>query len=284
MIADIRLRRFDMKTLKAGSVVVLIGKRETGKSFLVRDILYNHKDIPIGTIISGTEGANSFYSHMIPSIYIYGEYEPQIIDNVIKRQVLVRNEMKKEVAMRGQTNIDPRAFLILDDCLYDASWTKDKNVRSLFMNGRHYNETFIITMQYCMGIPPSLRTNVDFVFILRENLINNRKKLYEQYAGMFPSFDIFCQVMDQCTENYECLVIHNNAKSNKLEDQVFWYKAKEVHFKMCSTEMWNMQSLEDQRKLEGLGVNDNDDDEKYDAGVFAKKKNNPRINVKKSNY
>ena len=134
MIADIRLRRFDMKTLKAGSVVVLIGKRETGKSFLVRDILYNHKDIPIGTIISGTEGANSFYSHMIPSIYIYGEYEPQIIDNVIKRQVLVRNEMKKEVAMRGQTNIDPRAFLILDDCLYDASWTKDKNVRSLFMN------------------------------------------------------------------------------------------------------------------------------------------------------
>ena len=38
MIADIRLRKFDMKTLKAGSVVVLIGKRETGKSFLVRDI------------------------------------------------------------------------------------------------------------------------------------------------------------------------------------------------------------------------------------------------------
>ena len=30
--------------------------------------------------------------------------------------------------------------------------------------------------------------------------------------------------MDQCTENYECLVINNNAKSNKLTDQVFWYK------------------------------------------------------------
>ena len=239
MIADIRLRKFDMKTLKAGSVVVLIGKRETGKSFLVRDILYNNKDMPIGTIISGTEGANSFYSHMIPSIYIYGEYEPQIIDNVIKRQILVRKEMKKEVAMRGHTNIDPRAFLILDDCLYDASWTKDKNVRSLFMNGRHYNETFIITMQYCMGIPPSLRTNVDFVFLLRENLINNRKKLYEQYAGMFPSFDIFCQVMDQCTENYECIVIHNNAKSNKLEDQVFWYKASDHEdFRVGAEEYW----------------------------------------------
>ena len=37
---------------------------------------------------------------------------------------------------------------------------------------------------------------------------------------------MFFQVMDQCTENYECLVINNNAKSNKLEDQVFWYKAE----------------------------------------------------------
>ncbi len=42
---------------------------------------------------------------------------------------------------------------------------------------------------------------------------------------MFPTFEMFCQVMDQCTENFECLVVNNNAKSNKLEDQVFWYKA-----------------------------------------------------------
>ena len=276
MIADIRLRKFDMKTLKAGSVVVLIGKRETGKSFLVRDILYHNKDMPIGTIISGTEGANSFYSHMIPSIYIYGEYEPQIIDNVIKRQVLVRKEMKKEVAMRGHTNIDPRAFLILDDCLYDASWTKDKNVRSLFMNGRHYNETFINTMQYCMGIPPSLRTNVDFVFLLRENLINNRKKLYEQYAGMFPSFDIFCQVMDQCTENYECIVIHNNAKSNKLEDQVFWYKASDHEdFRVGAAEYWEYHTRNNDEQ---------DEDEHYqefDTRDPRARKRGARVNIHK---
>ena len=276
MIADIRLRKFDMKTLKAGSVVVLIGKRETGKSFLVRDILYHNKDMPIGTIISGTEGANSFYSHMVPSIYIYGEYEPQIIDNVIKRQVLVRKEMKKEVAMRGHTNIDPRAFLILDDCLYDASWTKDKNVRSLFMNGRHYNETFIITMQYCMGIPPSLRTNVDFVFILRENLINNRKKLYEQYAGMFPSFDIFCQVMDQCTENYECIVIHNNAKSNKLEDQVFWYKASDhEEFRVGAAEYWEYHTRNNDEQDE------DDHYQEFDTRDPRARKRGARVNIHK---
>ena len=98
---------------------------------------------------------------------------------------------------------------------------------------------FIITMQYVLGIPPILRTNVDYVFILRENIIQNRKKLYDAYAGMFPSLDIFHQVMDACTENFECLVVNNNAKSNKLVDQVFWYKAKEhKNFQIGSKCFW----------------------------------------------
>ena len=185
--------------------------------------------------------------------------------------------------INSNANIDPRLFLLLDDCIYDQSWVKDKNVRSLFMNGRHFKILFIITMQYALGIPPNLRTNVDFVFILRENFVNNRKRLYDHYAGMFPSFEMFCQVMDQCTENFECIVINNNAKSNKLEDQVFWYKAKESHFKMCNTEMWNMQSLEEKRLMNSIN-DEKDDEEVFDEGIFTKKKNNPKINVRKTNY
>lgn len=101
---------------------------------------------------------------------------------------------------------------------------RDKMMRLLFMNGRHWKIMLIITMQYPLGIPPSLRTNIDYVFILREPYIANRRRIFDNYAGMFPTFESFCQVMDQCTENYECLVINNNAKSNKLQDQVFGTK------------------------------------------------------------
>ena len=93
------------------------------------------------------------------------------------------------------------------------------------------------------NIPPVIDIdnlpNIDYVFILREPYITNRKRIYENYAGMFPTFESFCQVMDQCTENYECLVINNNAKSNKLTDQVFWYKA-EPHddFKIGAPSFW----------------------------------------------
>ena len=174
--------------------------------------------------------------------------------------------------INANVTVDPRLFLLLDDCIYDQSWVKDKNVRSLFMNGRHFKILFIITMQYALGIPPNLRTNVDYVFILRENFVNNRKRLYEHYAGMFPTFEMFCQVMDQCTENYECLVIDNSAKSNRLEDQVYWYKATEhPEYKIGAPEFWQHHNR-NYNKEYGVQRPDN---------PLAIAKKGPIINVKK---
>ena len=54
-----------------GPVIVLIGRRDTGKSFLVRDLLYYQQSIPIGTVISGTEEGNGFYSSHVPKLFIH---------------------------------------------------------------------------------------------------------------------------------------------------------------------------------------------------------------------
>jgi len=257
-----------------GPVVVLIGRRDTGKSFLVRDLLYYHQDIPIGTVISGTEEGNGFYGHMVPKLFIHNEYNTVIIENILKRQKQVLKQIKKEMETYKKSSIDPRAFVILDDCLYDNTWSRDKMMRLLFMNGRHWKIMLVITMQYPLGIPPALRTNIDYVFILREPYIANRRRIFENYAGMFPTFESFCQVMDQCTENYECLVIDNNAKSNKLQDQVYWYKADSHNdFRLGSKEFWELSK----------NMNSDDDDEAYDPDK-AKKRTGPRISVKKTKW
>ena len=274
---ELKLRRFDIRNIASDKVVVLIGKRDTGKSYLVRDLLYHQRDMPIGTVISPTEIANKFFGNIIPPIFIHEAYTPAVIDNVVKRQALIKKKINSQVALYGSSNIDPRAFLVLDDCLFDASWVKDKNIRLLFMNGRHYNMFFVITMQYPLGITPNLRTNIDYVFILRENLVSNRKRIYENYAGMFPTFDVFCQVMDQCTENYECLVINNNCKSNRLEEQVFWYRAEQHDdFRMGAQEFWKLNS-----ELADSGEND-DDGDPFDPASARKK--GPVISVKKALY
>jgi hypothetical protein len=276
----LELKKFDMKTISfkpnenKGPVIVLIGRRATGKSYLVKDILYYHQDIPIGTVISGTEAGNGFYSEHVPKLFIHDEYNTTIIENILQRQRTVLKVIKKEIETQKKSTIDPRAFVILDDCLYDATWTKDKMMRLLFMNGRHWKVMLVITMQYPLGIPPNLRTNIDYVFILREPYIANRKRIYENYAGMFPTFESFCQVMDQCTENYECLVVNNNAKSNKLQDLIFWYKAQpHPNFKLGSKEFWELSK----------NINSDDEDELYDPNARDKKKG-PKINVKKSKW
>ena len=278
MSTELELSKFNMQQISfrpdenKGPVVVLIGRRDTGKSYIVRDLLFHHQDIPIGTVISGTEAGNGFYSEHIPKLFIHDEYNTAIIENILKRQRQVLKQIKREIESYKKSNIDPRAFVILDDCLYDASWTRDKMMRLLFMNGRHWKIMLIITMQYPLGIPPNLRTNIDFVFILREPYIKNRRIIHENYAGMFPTFESFSQIMDQCTENYECLVINNNSKSNKLQDQIFWYRA-EPHgsFKLGSKEFWE------------LSKNINSDDEEMEAydPTANRKKNNVQISVKK---
>ena len=273
---SLELKKFDMKQISfkpdenKGPVVVLIGRRDTGKSFLVRDLLYYQQSIPIGTVISGTEEGNGFYGNHVPKLFIHNEYNTGIIENVLKRQRGVLKEIRKEQEMRRRSNIDPRTFLILDDCMYDASWTRDKMMRLLFMNGRHWKIMLIITMQYPLGIPPNLRTNIDYIFILRENIVSNRKRIYDNYAGMFPTFEVFCQVMDQCTENYECLVINNNAKSNKLDEQVYWYKANShPSFKIGADALW----------LHHKKFYNPDHEESND--FKSNKKNYQKINVKK---
>jgi hypothetical protein len=273
---SLELKKFDMRSItfkpdeNKGPVIVLIGRRDTGKSFLVEDLLYFHQDIPIGTVISGSEAANGFYSAHVPKLFIHDEYTPVLIENVIRRQRAVLMQVKEEIAKTGKRQIDPRAFVILDDCLYDQGWTKDKLMRMLFMNGRHWKVMLIITMQYPLGIGPNLRTNIDYVFILREPYMTNRKRIWENYASMFPTLESFSIVMDQTTQNFECLVINNNSKSNRIVDQIFWYKAeKRPAYKLGSQQFWELsKNLTDNRE------------EEYDPSKI-KKKNAPTINVKK---
>lgn len=276
----LELKKFDMRwiTFKAnenkGPVIILIGRRDTGKSYLVRDLLFHHQDIPIGTVMSGTEAGNGFYGKLVPKLFIHEEYNSVLIENVLRRQKAAIKQMNKEIETYHKSNIDPRTFVILDDCLYDNTWARDKLMRLLFMNGRHWKVMLVITMQTPLGIPPNLRTNIDYVFILREPYLSNRKRIWENYASMFPTLESFNTVMDQTTENFECLVINNNTKSNQITDQIFWYKAEpRPDFRLGNKEFWELSK----------GMGSDDEDEAYDPSK-GKKRSAAPITVKKTKW
>ncbi len=245
---------------------VFIGKRGTGKSTLVADILYYMRNINAGVAISATEDGNAYYSSFIPDILIHSEYKPEIIQQVITRQKKIINADKKDT--------DGDVFVLLDDCMYDKRMIRDTNIRGIFMNGRHWRITFMLTMQYCMDLPPDLRANIDYVFILRENIIQNQEKLYKNFFGIFPHFSVFQDVLNSCTEGYDCLVLDNTSKSNNIQDCVFWYKAKpDRKFRIGSKELWKYcEKNYDEKKAKTV--------EDCDVKKL-KKKNAPSVTVKK---
>lgn len=198
--------------------------RNTGKTTLIKDLLTYRKDVPYGVIITPTD--KNEYSGLVPDEQIHETYSADIIKAVGKRQSQVISEYQKEVNEVGTSNIDRRGFLVLDNIMYDTSWIKDTLLHGFIMHTQSYQVSVLISMFYAMGIPPAIRSCFDYIFILRESIPANRKRLYEHYAGMFPTFESFCQVMDEYTQGYNCLVINNSSKSAKVEDRVFYYNTK----------------------------------------------------------
>jgi hypothetical protein len=238
---SVNLRQFHMEMIQGHPIIIAVGGRGTGKSVIVADFLYHKRDFPIGTVISPTDNYNLVFRPHVPFIFIHEKFTPELIEQVVERQKDIADKVANDPSYK---DVDPRCFLILDDCLADKkSWINDDNIRFIFMNGRHVKLTYIMTLQYCMGITPEFRTNVDWVFLCSEPKLSNQKRIYEQYAGIFPSFDMFRNVFNQCTDNHGCLVINTSACKRRLEDQVFWYRADMTRpdwntFKICLPCFW----------------------------------------------
>jgi len=226
------MSHIESKKKSKGFFVTVIGKRGTGKSWIIRALAYAKRNIiPTALAFNGTDGATSFYSQFIPQSFVYNVLDTEKLKGLIKRQ---------QIALKYIQN--PWSLLILDDCFDEPKIFNDKVVTNLYKNGRHYNLLCIVGMQYALDIKPGLRTNIDGVFILRDPNMQNRKKIYENYAGVIPDFSLFCAIMDQVTNDHTALYIHNATNSNDWRDCIFWFKATEVDFRFGSADFWKFHA------------------------------------------
>ncbi len=209
------LQKFDINSITANNacpLVIIVGRRNTGKTVLVRDILYHNQDFPHGTIISNTgEEADGMYSKLMNTECIHDKYNPEIIDQVVIRQ------------QESEFN-DQRTMLILDDCIFDNEWW-DRNtvMNKVLTDKRELKIMSIVTLQYPLGLPPLLRSKIDYTFIFR-NIPDRCKQItYNNYASIIPTYELFCQLLDRYTDSFSCLVIHNTQE--EWTNKIFWHKA-----------------------------------------------------------
>lgn len=263
----LNIKEFNLADVRDDATICFIGKRRSGKSFCMRELLYSKRYIPYATVISGSEKVNPFFSYFLPSSFIHHmeeDLDEDIVRNIFKRQLLLKQRAREDERFK---KVDQRFAIVFDDVLHDDNWKKYKSVKNIFMNGRHFNLFFVLAMQFPLGIPPALRANIDYAFIYQDTNFNNRKRLYENFAGVFPDFNMFCKAMNSL-EKYECLVINMSAATANLDETVFWYKATQTpNFKFGCEQMWKSDSHSRKNQKKGLDLS------KY-------KKNKSKVTVK----
>ena len=226
------IKKFDLRKMCSHPSILMIAKRGSGKSWICRSILKQLSDIPVGAIISPTDKMSCFYGEFFPDAFIHYKFKPELINKILARQTKLI-EKRKKYKLLGKF-VDSRAILIMDDCLAQkGSWMKDETMAELLFNGRHFHLTYILTMQFPLGISPELRSNFDYVFIMADNFQSNVKRMYDHYAGMFPTFDAFKQIYTKLTTNHGAMVIINrtNTPDADIFDQVQYYKAPNMNNK-----------------------------------------------------
>lgn len=228
--SSLHLKRFDpSKQLASSFNMVIIGHKATGKSTLMRDLIYrlHCKGYPRIVVFSGTEEGNDFFSRCVPKAYIHNGMDLEKFKNIIDIQRKIVSSCREAEAQLGRsTNIDTRLVIILDDLMYKKAMTRSEIFGELFMNGRHWNISIILSTQYLMLLDIACRANVDYLLVLREMIPKNRQKLYDNFFGIFPKKQDFYNVLDACTKNYEALVLDNTNPNIQIEKCIFWYRAQ----------------------------------------------------------
>jgi len=236
---EFRIPQFDPKTVKKNCVWLLIGPRNTGKSVLLKDLLYHtrsHYDFAMAmtATVSTVDMLKEFIPHRL--IFTNG------YDFAFGERFLLACQ---HTTMRKK---DRNCALILDDCMFNSKVMKTETQKNLHLNGRHYNTTIFNTTQYCMIIPNDIRTNVDYIFALRENIMANKRRLYEYFFGMFSSFAQFNKVFTACTKNYGSLVLDKTNSSSSIQECMRWYVAnpKIPEFKLGKQVYYQLSSFIDE--------------------------------------
>lgn len=214
-----------------GSRLCLIGKPGTGKSTLIKSLLYEKSDfIPCCQIYSGTEDSNHSFSKFVPSSFIFNGFSQSSYLDFVRRQKIAKQYLE-----------NPWAAVVLDDCSEDEKIFNLPIIKGTYKNGRHWKMFHMLSLQYAMDIRPAIRTCIDGTFILRETNRRNRRILFEYYAACVDDFADFCDILDQITNDFRALYVHNRTQSNNIEDCLFWYKARDdipEDFKFGCAEYW----------------------------------------------
>jgi hypothetical protein len=191
---DLYLDDFSFSGKVPHPTILLVGKRMAGKSFMSVAIADSFK-VARWAAWCGTKDTEDFWAERFgsrASVYGPDERGKAALDRIIKfQQQKIRqykNIYKKPLPAEYEIG------LIFDDVTAARAFRRGEILEDLFSNGRHYHAVIIISCQYIKQLPPAVRTNTDYLFMLH-NTKRTIKILYEEYVENPEHFETFMKML-----------------------------------------------------------------------------------------
>jgi len=231
-----QIKKFNLKDLKPYSFIVIIGTRGSGKTTIIKEILYNFRHIirtPL--LVSATSQQTGAYSGIIPDLLIHEEYKPEIMEITFQNQLRLRNDMDNGKVRKDIKHV---SAIVLDDfCGTNPVWKTDPSLEKLIYNGRHPYLFIIMCVQTPKDIPHKFRDNIDYIFVTNISTEKRKKFLFDNFwDGKFGEFNVFINSFNSILKvKHNFIIINagsdeNNKQGNKVKDisdYIYWARARD---------------------------------------------------------
>jgi len=191
--------------------VVVVGKRGSGKSVLVENLMYFKRHAASWLVLCPTLTSIRRYKELVGDGFVHTSMTEAELSGIYNTQTAAVQEVDVKYAhLPDEERPYPELVMVLDDQAYNKKLINSELMRQLVMNGRHSKITVILTLQYVMDLQPAIRSNADMIFSLAENSATNREKLYNAFFSCFDTPAQFDAVFKLATADYGALMINTS--------------------------------------------------------------------------
>lgn len=252
---EVVIKQFFWDLLKPDCTVAIEGKRRSGKTSLVRNMLkamrrYYRKVY----IFTGTKMSDE-YKGLVPDRYIFDNFETLSPDDenypggmdVLLQIWIKQKELVRGIRTRGKNDMNVDILVIIEDLVANEQSNRGFHdialLNKIAFNGRHSHMTFWVTSQNIKAIPPAIKDNTDMIAILTATSRRTKETVRESFVDSLHNdqeFDevfqplkeipwsvIFVDRRDARREPLDCLYIGVPTQIKRdfvMGDKAFWAK------------------------------------------------------------
>ena len=146
---------FNATEIPTARTHLIIGKRNTGKSTLLTDLCFHRREMSYGIAMAGSAGASTSIAEFMPDSFVHDKFDAAVLERFWSEVKTMNGRLRR----RNKPMVD--TFLILDDTGYDKGMLNSNALKEILMNGRQYNLSLFMCLQYANDIKPSMRSQID---------------------------------------------------------------------------------------------------------------------------